>query len=102
MAEADRDCRPRQFQVTSTGISDKMEGENPMEKRLRVFRAHSRIFLWRSVKIVAPRVRDIQTPEITFIYKNYSPRSICGCVACITAKCNNNAKCNTNRKGNKL
>ena len=25
-----------------------MEGENRMEKRLRVFRAHSRIFLWWS------------------------------------------------------
>ena len=32
----------------STGISGKMEGENTMEKRLRVFRAHSRIFLWWS------------------------------------------------------
>ena len=32
----------------STGISGKIEGQNTMEKRLRVFRAHSRIFLWRS------------------------------------------------------
>ena len=32
----------------STGISGKIEGENTMEKHLRVFRAHSCIFLWRS------------------------------------------------------
>ena len=31
-----------------TGISGKIEGENMIEKRLSVFRAHSRIFLWRS------------------------------------------------------
>ena len=31
-----------------TGISGKIEGENTMEKRLGLFRAHSRIFLWRS------------------------------------------------------
>ena len=31
-----------------TGISGKIEGENTMEKCLRVFRAHSRIFLSRS------------------------------------------------------
>ena len=31
----------------STGISGKIEGENTMEKRLRVFRAHSHIFLWQ-------------------------------------------------------
>ena len=37
----------------STGISSKIEGENTMEKRLRVFRAHSRIFLWRSEVIEA-------------------------------------------------
>ena len=34
----------------STGISGKMEGENTMEKRLRVLRSHWRIFLWRPVK----------------------------------------------------
>ena len=28
-------------QDSSTGISGKIEGENTMEKRLRVFRAHS-------------------------------------------------------------
>ena len=32
----------------TTGISSKIEGENTLEKHLRVFRAHSRIFLWRS------------------------------------------------------
>ena len=32
----------------STGISGKIEGENSMEKGLRVFRAHLRIFLWWS------------------------------------------------------
>ena len=32
----------------STGISPKTEGEYTMEKRLRVFRAHSCILLWRS------------------------------------------------------
>ena len=32
----------------STEISGKIEGENTMEKRLSVFRAHSRIFLWQS------------------------------------------------------
>ena len=31
-----------------TGISGKIEGENTMEKRLKVFRAHWRIFLWWS------------------------------------------------------
>ena len=38
------------FQDSSklTGISGKIEGENTMEKRLRVFSAHSSIFLWRS------------------------------------------------------
>ena len=35
----------------STGISGKIEGENTMEKRLRVFRAHSRIFPWWSEDI---------------------------------------------------
>ena len=34
--------------VNRLGISGNMEGENTMEKRLRVFRAHWRIFLWRS------------------------------------------------------
>ena len=32
----------------STEISGKMEGENTMEKRLRVFPAHSRILFWGS------------------------------------------------------
>ena len=32
----------------STGISGKIEGENTIEKCQRVFRVHSRIFLWRS------------------------------------------------------
>ena len=31
-----------------TGISGKIEGENTIEKCLRVFGAHSRIFVWRS------------------------------------------------------
>ena len=35
-----------------TGISRKMEGENMMEKRLRVFRAHSR-FLLRQSEVIA-------------------------------------------------
>ena len=38
-----------------TEILGKIEGENTIEKRLRVFRAHSRIFLWRSevIELVA-------------------------------------------------
>ena len=41
-ADADRDCRPRQFQVNRNFGQD--GGGNTMEKRLKVFRAHSRIF----------------------------------------------------------
>ena len=49
----------------STGISRKMEGENTIEKCLRAVRLKS-----MTVKIVAPRVQDSSTPEITIKYKN--------------------------------
>ena len=45
-AEADRDVVQDSSKLT--GISGKMEGENTMEKHLRVFHAHLHIFLWRS------------------------------------------------------
>ena len=43
VAQADRDCGP-----TQQAFRAKCKVKNTMEKRLRVFRVHSRILLWRS------------------------------------------------------
>ena len=66
-AEADRDCSK------SIGISGKMEGENTMEKRLKVFRAHSRIFPWRSEAIELLNRCMVDTGYNVATYKDYSP-----------------------------
>ena len=41
--------RPSRWRLfpKSTGISRKMEGENVMQKHLKVFRAHFRILVWQ-------------------------------------------------------
>ena len=46
-----------------------MEGENTMEKRLRVFRAHWRIFLWRSEVIELLKSSQMGISNETFTCK---------------------------------